>query len=135
MKSATSKLTLLLVCTMSLLTAGCSAKPNKSDAQPSKVTINPNPYPSTYKPIEGEPTLITNVTILDGVGNRFDNGSIYFVDGKIQAIAESGQTLDVSENAKIIDCSIVLCFHLPKGIEKCKHHWLSNGFCCCPPAT
>ena len=88
---------------MSLLTAGCSAKPNKSDAQPSKVTINPNPYPSTYKPIEGEPTLITNVTILDGVGNRFDNGSIYFVDGKIQAIAESGQTLDVSENAKIID--------------------------------
>ena len=103
MKLTPTKLTLLLACTMSLLTAGCSKQADNDNAKSPKVTIDPNPYPSTYTPIEGQPTLITNVTILDGVGNRIENGSIYFADGKIQALAESGQTLEVPDETAVID--------------------------------
>ena len=64
-----------------------SAAPAK---QPGK-TYNHDPYPSTYKPYPGVPTLVTNVTIFDGEGGKIDRGQILFADGKIVAIGESVQ--------------------------------------------
>ncbi len=89
MNKSRTTLTLSLVCFLSIGLMSCGKESDSGSNKTPKVTINPNPYPSTYKPIEGEPTLITNVTILDGIGGKIENGSIYFSDGKIQAIAKS----------------------------------------------
>lgn len=59
-----------------------------------------NPYPSTYRAYPGVPTLLTNVTILDGEGGRIDNGAVLFRDGKI---AEVGQSVTAPEGATVID--------------------------------
>ena len=48
-----------------------------------------DPYPSTYHPYPGVPTLITNVTIIDGEGGRIDNGQLLFADGKVVQVAQS----------------------------------------------
>jgi imidazolonepropionase-like amidohydrolase len=47
-------------------------------------------YPSSYKPLASEPTLITNATILTGTGRRLDNASLLLVDGKIAELGEDG---------------------------------------------
>ena len=44
-----------------------------------KVSINENPYPSTYKPYPGVATAIRNVTIFDGEGGQIDNGVVFFL--------------------------------------------------------
>lgn len=59
-----------------------------------------NPYPSTYKAYPGVPTLLTNVTVLDGEGGRIDNGAVLFRDGKI---AEVGQSIAAPEGTTVID--------------------------------
>ena len=105
MKLQASRLMLVLACIFSVVVSGCSdSNENKAKQEP-KVEINLNPYPSTYTPIPGKPTLITNVTILDGVGNKIENGEIFFTDGKVQAIADTslGQSLEIPENTVVID--------------------------------
>jgi imidazolonepropionase-like amidohydrolase len=59
-----------------------------------------NPYPSTYKPYPGVPTLLTNVTILDGEGGKIERGAVLFRDGKI---VEVGQTIAAPEGTTVID--------------------------------
>ena len=48
-----------------------------------------DPYPSTYHPYPGVPTLVTNVTVLDGAGGRIERGQVLFADGKIVAVGTS----------------------------------------------
>ncbi len=55
-------------------------------APPPPPPTNLDPYPSTYKPYPGVPTAIRNVTIYDGEGARFDQGTILFRDGKVEAV-------------------------------------------------
>ncbi|PKP91038.1 MAG: amidohydrolase [Alphaproteobacteria bacterium HGW-Alphaproteobacteria-16] len=59
-----------------------------------------DPYPSTYKPYAGAPTLLTNVTIFDGEGGRIDRGAVLFRDGKI---VEVGQQIAAPEGVTVID--------------------------------
>ncbi|MBO9714904.1 amidohydrolase [Sphingomonas sp.] len=59
-----------------------------------------DPYPSTYKPYPGVPTLLTNVTIFDGEGGRIDGGSVLFRDGKIAAV---GRDLAPEAGTTVID--------------------------------
>lgn len=59
-----------------------------------------DPYPSTYKPYPGVPTLVTHVTIFDGEGGRIDNGAVLFADGKI---VELGQSVAAPAGATVID--------------------------------
>ncbi|WP_439538471.1 amidohydrolase [Sphingomonas sp.] len=59
-----------------------------------------NPYPSTYKPYPGVPTLLTNVTILDGEGGKIERGAVLFRDGKI---VEVGQSIAAPEGTTVID--------------------------------
>ncbi|MDQ0252149.1 imidazolonepropionase-like amidohydrolase [Sphingomonas kyeonggiensis] len=60
---------------------------------------NHDPFPSTYHAYPGAPTLLTNVTVLDGEGGRIDNGQVLFRDGKIVAV---GQNL-AADGATVID--------------------------------
>ena len=70
--------------------AGCSTTgPKTASSKPVPVKWNADPYPSTYKPYPGVPTLIKNVTIYDGEGGRVENGSVLFADGKVQAVGAS----------------------------------------------
>ena len=82
------------------------AKPNSTPSAtptpkptPGK-SYNHDPFPSTYKPYPGVPTLITNVTIFDGEGGKIERGQALFADGKIVAI---GQTVQAPAGATVID--------------------------------
>jgi imidazolonepropionase-like amidohydrolase len=61
---------------------------------------NHDPYPSTYRVYPGVPTLLTNVTILDGEGGKIVRGAVLFRDGKIVEVAQS---IAAPEGATIID--------------------------------
>jgi imidazolonepropionase-like amidohydrolase len=76
--------------------SGCTQEP--SDEQ--IVRNKNNPFPSTYQRIESPPIVITNVTILDGLGNQIEEGEILFEDGKI---TEFGSSVSVPRNAIEID--------------------------------
>ncbi|MEQ9662762.1 MAG: amidohydrolase [Parasphingopyxis sp.] len=62
--------------------------------------FDPDPFPSTYRPYPGRPTVIRNATIYDGEGGRIENGQVYFADGRIQAI---GPTVDAPADADVVD--------------------------------
>jgi imidazolonepropionase-like amidohydrolase len=56
------------------------------------------PFPSTYKPYPGVPTLIRDVTVFDGEGGRIEHGAVLFAAGKVVAVgrdvaAEPGTTV------------------------------------------
>ena len=59
-----------------------------------------DPYPSTYLPYPGVPTLVRNVTIYDGEGGRIDSGEALFADGKIVSV---GKTVTAPAGVTVID--------------------------------
>ncbi|NKF51835.1 amidohydrolase [Shewanella sp. WXL01] len=79
---------------VSFVIAGC-----QSEQQDAKVTINKNPYPSTYKPLASDSLLITNATVLTGTGKRLETADVLLLDGKVKAV---GVDLD-AQGAKTID--------------------------------
>ncbi|MFT4941232.1 MAG: imidazolonepropionase-like amidohydrolase [Paraglaciecola sp.] len=93
------KPTLLGILSSVLLIAGCSDSPN-TDKENSAAQINPNPFPSSYKAMPSMPTLIRNVTILDGIGGLITDGSVLMKDGKIFAV---GEDLELSGDGLVID--------------------------------
>ncbi|WP_404374139.1 amidohydrolase [Sphingomonas sp. MMS24-J45] len=95
--------------TASILLAGCatdgSARPAtaSNSAKPGpglNQGYSHDPFPSTYKPYPGVPTLVTHVTIFDGEGGRIDDGSVLFADGKIVGV---GRDLAAPAGATVID--------------------------------
>lgn len=58
----------VLAVTISLTLTACL----QSEQQDEQVTINKNPFPSTYQPLPNQDVLITNATILTGTGERID---------------------------------------------------------------
>jgi hypothetical protein len=74
----------LLVMALGVALAGCQ----DNGPQDPKVSINKNPYPSTYQPLASQSTLITNATVLTGTGERLDNADVFFVDGKVQQVGK-----------------------------------------------
>ncbi len=88
----------LAITAMGLALAACQPGEEQSEF----VEINKDPFPSSYTPLASKPTLITNVTILDGKGGRIDGGSILMEGGDIKAV---GQTLEAPEGAEVIDGS------------------------------
>lgn len=96
-----SRLALAMAFLVPALLTGCQTTASGNDAaQATKVSIDTDPYPSTYQPVASQPTVITNVTILDGAGNKIDNGMVYFAEGKIQAV---GANVDYPQSARVID--------------------------------
>ena len=69
--------------------AAIAAKKDRQDAAASSAgsSAEPeNPFPSTYKPYPGTPTVIRGATIYDGEGVRIDNGVLFLSGGKVTAI-------------------------------------------------
>ena len=58
-----------------------------------------DPNPSTYQPLPRTDTLIVGATVLDGAGERIDNGEVLMRDGRIVAV---GRGLERG-NATVID--------------------------------
>jgi len=85
----------LVVAAVSLILTACL--PNEK--QDAKVTINKNPFPSTYKTLPQQNTLFTNATVLTGTGERIENGDVLIIDGKIKQVG-TGLT---ATNVEIID--------------------------------
>ncbi|WP_213608010.1 amidohydrolase [Pseudoalteromonas sp.] len=74
----------LLAVGLAAALVGCQ----ESGPQDTKITINKNPYPSTYQPISASSTLITNATVLTGTGERLDEADVFLVDGKVQQVGK-----------------------------------------------
>jgi imidazolonepropionase-like amidohydrolase len=92
---------------VALLLAGCAdTKPKSagSDASASAKRLpapwSTDPFPSTYHAYPGVPTLITNVTVLDGEGGKIDRGSVLIADGKV---VQLGQSIAAPAGAVVID--------------------------------
>lgn len=85
----------ILMAAISVALTGCM----QSEKQDAQVTINKNPYPSTYKVLPQTKTLIQNATVLTGTGERLDEADVLFVDGKISQV---GRDL-TSDGATIIN--------------------------------
>jgi imidazolonepropionase-like amidohydrolase len=90
-------------------TGAGSAKDKDGDKKEDSAAVkaardfNRNPYPSTYKPYPGRPTLITGATVFDGLGGRIERGAVLIRDGKIAAVAGSLADMDVPADAVKID--------------------------------
>lgn len=74
----------LLAVGLAAALVGCQ----ENGPQDDKITINKNPYPSTYTPISATSTLITNATVLTGTGERLDDADVLLVDGKVQQVGK-----------------------------------------------
>jgi imidazolonepropionase-like amidohydrolase len=61
---------------------------------------NANPFPSTYRPFPGRPTLIRNATIMTAAGPSIANGSVLLRDGKIVSV---GTSVTAPTDALVID--------------------------------
>ncbi|MEL0192863.1 MAG: amidohydrolase [Halieaceae bacterium] len=59
------------------------------------------PFPSTYKPLPSEPTLIRNATILTGDGERLENADLYLENGKVAWVGSG----DYADGSRIIDAT------------------------------
>jgi imidazolonepropionase-like amidohydrolase len=91
---------------MMLTLGGCAGstpppKPVLSHAPPAPVQDgNQQPFPSTYEPYPGVPTLVRNVTVFDGEGGRIEHGAVLFASGKV---VEVGQDIAAPAGATVID--------------------------------
>ncbi|MBA2771609.1 MAG: amidohydrolase [Sphingomonas sp.] len=65
------------------------------------VRFSEDPYPSTYTPYPGVPTVIRNATVLDGEGGRIEGGTVIFANGVLQAVG--GPELPPPAGAVVID--------------------------------
>lgn len=93
-------ITATILSTTTLVGCGDDADSQIQTTTTDKVVINPDPFPSTYTPIPSTTTLITNVTIIDGIGGMQANSQILMADGKIVGL---GAEIDTPDDVMIID--------------------------------
>ena len=62
--------------------------------------FNPDPYPSTYRPLPREDVLIAGATVLDGAGRRLDGADLLLAEGKVAAV---GANLPRPAGLRVID--------------------------------
>jgi imidazolonepropionase-like amidohydrolase len=78
-------------------TGQSAAKPLAPGLDPA---ANPDPFPSTYKPLPSGPTAIVGASVFDGNGKLIENGTVLMRDGKIEAV---GANLAVPAGYTTID--------------------------------
>jgi imidazolonepropionase-like amidohydrolase len=67
---------------------GCGDRkpPQTAQAKAPPKSYSRDPFPSTYRAYPGVATLIQNVTVFDGDGNRIDDGEVLFANGQIVSV-------------------------------------------------
>ncbi|PCI60931.1 MAG: amidohydrolase [Kordiimonadales bacterium] len=85
------------VVALAALLSACDARQEQGEF----VDINRDPFPSSYAALASETTLITNVTILSGTGERIEGGSVLMAGGKITAVGAG--TIAAPDGARVID--------------------------------
>jgi imidazolonepropionase-like amidohydrolase len=97
----------LLAAPLALAACGAGGKDVKTaSAQPAakgETKKAEAPFPSTYKPYPGMTTAIRNVTIFDGEGGQFDQGTLLFADGKVRMVGNAMADADIPAGTTIID--------------------------------
>ena len=96
----------LVMAALSVALTGCL----QSEQQDEKVVINKNPYPSTYKVLPQQTTLIKNATVLTGTGERINNADVLMVDGKINKVGNNlvaDGAVEIDANGKWITPGII----------------------------
>lgn len=97
-------------------TSGATSAPEKSAAPKSQTAkkepkplpkgldawANPDPFPSTYKPLPGQPTAIVGATVLTATGAKIANGTVLIRDGKIEKV---GAGLAAPNGYAVIDAA------------------------------
>jgi imidazolonepropionase-like amidohydrolase len=83
----------IAVASLALAVAACGGGDKKEDKKETgeREAMLSNPFPSTYAPYPSSPTVISNVTILTGTGEKIEDGAIFLRDGVIEAIGKSGE--------------------------------------------
>ncbi|HEV8632534.1 MAG TPA: amidohydrolase [Thermoanaerobaculia bacterium] len=79
---------------------GSASKPATPAAKAGSAAAEAVPYPSTYKPLPSQPTLIRNATVLTATGPRIEGGSVLMRDGKIVAV---GAAVEAPADALVVD--------------------------------
>lgn len=69
-----------------------------------RIAYNPDPYPSTYKPLPSEDVLIRNATVFDGLGGEIKGGAVLIQGGKITAVG-SEAAMTMPSGIKTIDAT------------------------------
>ncbi|HEX8694264.1 MAG TPA: amidohydrolase [Longimicrobium sp.] len=92
--------------------AGCAqqqrARPASEPAPRSEARVPPgrlppaDPFPSTYRPLPSQPTLIRGGTVMTAAGQIIPGGQVLLVDGKVQAV---GATVDAPADAVVVDAT------------------------------
>ncbi|MFT6195075.1 MAG: imidazolonepropionase-like amidohydrolase [Cognaticolwellia sp.] len=96
----------LVMAALSVALTGCLP----SEQQDEKVVINKNPYPSTYKALPLQTTLIKNATVLTGTGSRMESADVLMIDGKINKIGNNLSAegaVEIDANGKWITPGII----------------------------
>lgn len=88
----------LLAAMLASMLAACGQQANTG--QPALIAINKDPYPTTYTPLPSSSTVITNVTLLDGVGGMLEGASVLFAAGKVVAV---GADIRIPDNTEVLD--------------------------------
>ena len=96
---AKTRLTLAALISAAFLSA-CEQpqKEDKKDAEPNTA------FESTYKAHSYHPVLIENATILTAAGDKIENGSVLFKDGKIVAVGTDVEA-PADDNLEVIDAN------------------------------
>jgi imidazolonepropionase-like amidohydrolase len=63
---------------------------------------NPNPFPSTYRPLPSRTTAIVNANIYTGAGQEIRGGTVVMTDGRITAV---GAGLPAPTGAVVVDAA------------------------------
>lgn len=87
---------------LAFVLAACGGGGEDNGDNAEAIAFDKNPYPSTYTPRTSSTVLITNATILDGIGGKIEGGSVLLQDGRISAI---GTELEAPEGAETIDAA------------------------------
>lgn len=100
MRSGGSAVRLMALALTGAAMAASARPPHPHHGPPPALEIESDPYPSTYNPAPSTPVVLTGATILDGAGNRINDGEVVLAGGKVQAI---GRNLTRPAGATIID--------------------------------
>ena len=93
------------------LLSGCAMFKSKPKPAPA-IHVNEDPYPSTYVRYPGVLTVIRHATVFDGDGKRYDDGTVIFADGVMQAVggpelASPAGALEVDGTGKYVTPEII----------------------------